>query len=214
MLLTFSSPKFDDLLRRLNDRPELTTDEIELKFRPLTDALWDYVRGFGVHYQGVTNMWKSTATIRFSLTGHNVDTVLQGVATMEPISVTVEQPDIGVLAGKHGRPIVSAFNDNWPAVAAELTNIELRDLSTRLDSIALRLLGTPRVVDPIEAEFGIGDPELDFRVWAAENGMRVPDQARRNREISEALADEERRRAIEKRFESDSNDTSWGWREI
>jgi hypothetical protein len=113
-------------------------------------------------------------------------------------------------------PIRTMFRDAWPSIAGELTNIELSGLQPRLESIAGRLLNTPRHVD-VDDELRLPD-EQGFRLWCVQNNLSIPGMDRVNREIAEARYIEEyqknEKEAIERTFDMGGEESSsWGWRE-
>jgi hypothetical protein len=78
MLLIFESTKFDNLIRRLENRPDLSAAELGLKFKQYSDRLFAEARNYGLDFAGVVSNQPPLACLRFNLRGHDVDIVLQG----------------------------------------------------------------------------------------------------------------------------------------
>jgi len=207
MILVFNSDKFNNVIREAEGRPDLHDDELELRFRHYCDRLFEHVKGHGVVFQGVTGMAKSLAGMRFGFVGgHNSpETIYTGLRFLQPVSVTVEYPDISALVQS---PIArAALHDRFGDIAASLNNLELHEVPEALERATLQLMQAPA---------SITEQSESFEVWAMRNGLRIPGSPLAAEEAAKERLEQRQSEKAREWFEEDGQqpDSGWGVREL
>lgn len=215
MIIACEAKVFDDVIRQLRGEPNLSEAQLTLRSAEYAGQVWQHLSEYGAHFAGIVSSMgvgaSQIAMLRFNLSGYYQarQRPLDGLAIIQPISCAVEPQDLNLFIDL---PTVrQLFEINWEAISGELENISLGAVLDKIESAAMHLYNLPGAFNPN----AMGDADLQFATESALNGIQAPDAMRRQQEINQEIANEQRRKkeleAIERRFDMGGNSLHGGW---
>lgn len=198
MQITLSERKFSERIRQLENLPaDVTTEEVTHRLGHYAKKLFQHLVSFGLSSISLVGNSGTLGTFNITLErcydDESRNLRIQGLAMLDPLSVTVERHDLGAF---YIGIRLSTMYDAWNSYAHELQRLTVGELDAALVSIAERtFLKTPT---PAQDEFQDALSEEErFEMFCRRAGVRIPgkqfeatDEARRQEEAAVAAANE------------------------
>ncbi len=175
MQITLSERKFSERIRELEGIPaEVTTEEITHRLDRYAATLFQHLRGYGLSSIGLVGMNGTLGTFHVTLERCYDDDSrnkrIEGLALLDPLSVTVEQSDLGAF---YIGILLSTMYDAWNSYARELQRVTVGELDKALVSIAERVfLKSPTPAQDVFQEALTEDER--FEMFCRRAGVRIP----------------------------------------
>lgn len=176
MRITLSERQFTEQIRQLeNLGQEITVEEISHRMDKHARKLFDHLRAYGVQMLAGIQVNGTLATMQASLkqsfSEEDVQTRVNGLALLAPVSVSVDQPDLSAFVVN---PVMLAsMSDNWLAFGGSLQRLTLPELRPILENIAGQLLSAPAPAAPTN-EFEAEMQQLEYEAFLAAAGKKDP----------------------------------------
>ena len=191
MRITLSERQFSEQIRQLEGLgPEVTTEEIQHRIDRHARRLFDHIASYGIQmlatgFQVNGTLCTMSASLKPSYSEEDVQTRVQGIALLAPLSVSLDQPDLSAFVPN---PIMLAsMTDNWSAFSQRLQRLALSEVRETLENIAGQLISAP--VAPPENEFEAELRQLEYEAFLISAGRKDP--LRKHQQIAEYNAREE-----------------------
>jgi hypothetical protein len=175
MQVTLSERKFSEKIRELENIPaEVTTEEITHRLDHYARRLFQHLAAFGLSSIGLIGVNGSLGTFRVTLErcwdDDSRNKRIEGLAMLDPLSVTVEHSDLGAF---YIGILLSTMYDAWGSYSHELQRLTVGELNRALVSIAERVfLKTPTPAQD-ELQEALTDDER-FDMFCRRAGVRIP----------------------------------------
>jgi hypothetical protein len=192
MQITLSERRFSERIRELEGiGPEVTVEEITHRLDQYARKLFTHLAAYGLTSIGLLGMNGSLGTFQVTLErcwdDESRNKRIQGLAMLDPLSVTLEQNDLGAffVGG-----LLTTMYDKYPDYAHELQRVTVGELDAALQRIAERLAFAPQapLFTPMDAEDAEALQEFqdeEFRLWCLRSGLKVPGAERQARDAAE-----------------------------
>lgn len=207
MLCVLSERRLSALIRQLeNLSPEAYTDEeIKERMGAFATKVFAHIANFGVRLAGLIKVRDGFGDFKIALTdppyqqGDLRQSFVDGLALLNPLSITVEKDDLPRLVPN--AMTRAAMVDCWPNIAAQLTAILPNELLSKLEDAACKLILAPRP-EPTNpgrrANDAIYSPDTEgFEEWCVRNNLAIPGGPQKLREAAQQRQAEAQKRANE-----------------
>jgi hypothetical protein len=191
MRLTLSERQFTEQIRQLEGLgPDVTLDEISHRMDKYARRLFVHISAYGVQMLAGVQVTGTLATmqasLRQSLTEEDVQTRIQGLSMLAPLTVSVDQPDLSAFVVN---PVMlAAMSENWIAFGASLQRLTLSELRPALENAAGQLMSAAPPAPPTN-DYEAEVQQLEYEAFLAASGRKDP--------LAKHNAIEEHRRAEE-----------------
>ena len=208
MLVTLSESRFTARVRALSNIPSTVSDE-EINHRLDRHAaeVFRHLAEYGftgfdrVAIRGTLGTFRATLSPCHDDESRN--TRIAGLAFLDPVSVSLEAPDLPAF---FRGMILTLMADNFDNYSREFQRLTVSELDSKLVDVATKLFASPQPA-PFEIQTESDATLLQeyndeqFEMFCARSGVKVPGAERRAREAAEAAEIARAHAAEEKRLE-------------
>jgi hypothetical protein len=176
MRVTLSERQFTEQIRSLEGiGPEVTTEEICHRIDKHAKKLFEHLTNYGVSMLREGFRLNGTlATIQASLSPsyseEDVETRINGLAMLAPVSVSLDQPDLPAFVTN--KVMLAGMSDNWMAFGGSLQRLTLPEVRDALEKAALQIVSAP--VAPPSNAFEQEMFDAEYQAFLAIAGKRDP----------------------------------------
>jgi hypothetical protein len=176
MRITLSERLLSEQIRQLeNLDPATSIDEISHGMTRYFRRLAEHVKLFGVEllatdFQQSGSIATMGAALSQSHSEDDIQTRLNGLRMLNPLSVSVEQHDLGAFVTD--RMALTALYDAWSSYADQLQRIPVNEIRSTLERVGMKALFAPSEEAQILADAGVGEDA--FQLFLQRAGKRDP----------------------------------------
>lgn len=210
MIVVLSENRFSALIRSLENIPASTSDdEINHRLDRYATTLFrhlgenfGFVRFDRVNVQGTLGTFRATLAPCHDDESRNIR--LQGLAMLDPVSVSLEEQDLpAFFVGM----LLTAMTDAYSSYAGEVHRLTVPELDAALRRIGEKVAFSPKpntfvVENESDAACMREIEEEEFRLFCMRSGLKVPGAEREVREAAQQAELERIRAANEEAYQS------------
>ena len=198
MLVTLSERKTSDLIRRLENIPDQTHEEIMVRIKSYAKRLFDYVyNDFGLRMLGLKRQSGAIGIFQFELLTSDREKIVAGLNFLEPVAITVEKNDLPHLI--LNSPMLAAAREAWyDELAPQFLDILPGELLDKIEQLVPAIAFRGEIAAPSDDPGMAAIQESQFQNWCIENGLPVPGEQHRKADefrLQEELAVEQAQQA-------------------
>jgi hypothetical protein len=175
MIVCLSERRFSEQIKQLEGLdPATTVSEVTERMPHYAARFFNHLRNFGVNCIGIAQQRGDVADFQFALkqswSEEDVQTRLDGLTLLAPVSVSLDQPDL--LAFVTNPIMLASMTDNWTAFSASLQRLDLSEVRPALENAALQILSAP--VKPPTNEFEKEMQQMEYEAFLVASGRKDP----------------------------------------
>jgi hypothetical protein len=205
MLVTLSEARFSARIRQLENIPQSTSDEeINHRLDRHATTLFQHLSNYGfvgfdrVAVNGTLGTFRATLAPCHDDESRN--TRIQGLAMLDPVSVSLESQDLPAF---FRGMLLTMMEDNFANYSREFQRLTVRELDSKLVDTATKVFAapmpTPFIPETEEDHAAIQEiRDEEFNLWCIRSGVKNPGAERRAREAAEAAEIQSRKAAQDK----------------
>jgi len=176
MRITLSERQFSEQIRQLEGlSQDVTVEEIQHRIDKYARKLFQHIAAYGIQilptgFQVNGSLATLQASLKQSFSEEDVQTRINGLALLAPVSVSLDQPDLSAFVVN---PVMLAgMADNWIAFGASLQRLTLQELRPAIENAAQQLMSVP--VAPPTNDFEREMQQVEYEAFLAAAGKKDP----------------------------------------
>jgi len=176
MRITLSERQFSEQIRQLEGLgQDVTVEEIQHRIDKYARKLFQHIAAYGIQilptgFQVNGTLATLQASLKQSFSEEDVQTRINGLALLAPVSVSLDQPDLSAFVSN--QIMLASMSDNWIAFGASLQRLTLQELRPAIENAALQLMSVPMA--PPTNDFEREMQQVEYEAFLAAAGKKDP----------------------------------------